>query len=268
MEYQQTWFDANAGWVGFVSLLVGIAALVTGFLFYWWSRRPKRFAWELVSRIQLLGSDYDGLRLRLVHGADDTVVEQPNVVVIRIRNNGKVELVSADYDVPVEVRFKDCLVIGAKYSDPSGVLRPTEITLGDKAASFTPSLLNPGEWFEIQFVTDGPLEIPEVVARVAGQTKKVQEMTSARDHLLVRSIFFLVAGFLGLFTFSISTTIRTSGIIGMAFAIALSLATLVCLFLATVSKHLPLERVIVFELADAWKRRKQKKQDVAPSSSR
>ena len=268
MEHQQTWVDANAGWVAFVGSLVGVLGLVTGFLFYWWSRRPKRFGWELVSRTRLLGSDYDGLRLRLVHGDDDKVVEQPNVVVIRIRNNGKVVLVSADYDVPVEVRFKDCLVIGAKYSDPSGSLRPTQITLEDTTASFTPSLLNPREWFEIQFVTDGPLEIPEVVARVAGQTKKVQEMTSARVHLMVRLIYFPAAGLFGLFAALFFMTIRSIGSIGSFFAILFFLVSLGFLFAAIVSKYLPLEQGIVFELVDAWKRRKQKKQDVAPSAPR
>lgn len=65
------------------------------------------------------------------------------------------------------------------------------------SVAVTFSLLNPGEWVNLQFITDGPLEVPQVHARIAGQSGPVGDVVKAQSKIwspfiLVGIICFLV----------------------------------------------------------------------------
>lgn len=214
MDYQQSWFDANAGWVGFAGLIIGVSALITGFLFYWWSRRPKRLGWQFMSQTRLPSVGTSGSLAKLVL-ADGQEVERPNLSVIRVGNTGKAEIPADAFDGPIRVSFNRSKLIGVALYDRLGLGIRAEITQIDNTATFTPSLLNKGEWFEVQFLTDGDAEVPQLVARVAGHDTETADVAEKRNDfwMFIRffcGFMFFAVTFASLF---LPDTIRAIGVI-------------------------------------------------------
>lgn len=181
----QTWFDANAGWIGFAGLIVGVLGILTGFLFFWWSRRPKKFGWQLMSKTPILTADAKGLPLKITY-AGQHEVSRPNLVVLRFGNRGKVEIRSDDYDRPVMVTFDRAKLIGATLIDGLHLDVNTALFQEANSVTFIPPMLNKGEWLDLQFVTDGPLEVPKVDARIAGQSGLIDELTRSHKRLAAK----------------------------------------------------------------------------------
>lgn len=147
------WFGGQ--WGNFV----GAAGLVTGVIFYWLSRKPKRFGWQLISSTSIVSRVGKSLPLSVVYDGQDVV--SPNVVIIRTGNLGKAALRAHDFDGPVRIEFQKSRLLAASITDASATDIAPELNQTDmNSVSFTPSLLNAGEWINLQFVTDGPLEAP------------------------------------------------------------------------------------------------------------
>ncbi|MCI0142075.1 hypothetical protein KNN17_10840 [Arthrobacter bambusae] len=179
MEHHLSWFDANAGWIGFAGLVVGVLGVLTGFIFYWLSRRPKRFGWQLMDQTPILSRSAAGLPIRIIHG-DGVEAQFPQLSVIRLGNRGKAEITAHHFDGPIRVSFKRSKLIGAALHDRLGIGVTADITQEGNSATFTPSLLNKNEWFEVQFVTDGDVETPILSARVAGHDTETVEIAEKR----------------------------------------------------------------------------------------
>lgn len=184
--------DEFWGWLGSQwGNIVGVVGVATGFIFFWLSRRPKRFGWQLMNQTPILTADSKGLPLKIIYSGEHEVM-RPNLIVVRLGNRGKVEIPSSDYDRPVRVSFSSSKLIGTQFTDGLELGLKAELTQGDNAVSFTPPLLNRDEWFDLQFVTDGPLEVPSVTARVAGQSGEIGELMHLRKRRWKRT--FQIAG--------------------------------------------------------------------------
>ena len=128
---------------------------------------------------KILSSKSRSLPLKVVY--DDLEVDSPNIVVLRVGNSGKAEIHGDDFDGPVRIEFNESRLLAASVSRKLDESINIDIVRdGDKSVSFTPRLLNVGEWVELQFVTDGLLEVPKVHARVAGQNGGSLDVTQAR----------------------------------------------------------------------------------------
>jgi hypothetical protein len=154
--------------------VVGVLALVTGFWFYWLSRKPKRFGWELISKTRIISKSSRDLPLTVEY--DGLPVESPNIVVVRVGNTGKAELRAQDFDGPVRLEFARSILMSASVSKKLDESITVDFVRADDSISFTPTLLNAGEWIEFQFVTNGDLEAPSIHARVAGQDGRVLDV--------------------------------------------------------------------------------------------
>jgi hypothetical protein len=180
-------------WVGEqTGNIIGVAGLITGFIFYWLSLRPKRFGWQVMSQTPILSAKSGHLPLKVVYDGKD--VSSPIISQVKLGNTGKIELKSDDFDGPVKISFvkSDILqvLISGRSSDD---INPAISEHTSKSISFTPSLLNPGEWIEYQLITDGALEVPTVRARVAGQGASAihdrAEFTTRRQIAGVSTLF-------------------------------------------------------------------------------
>lgn len=173
MDTFYQWLDSQLG------NLIGLAGLVTGFIFFWLSRKPKRLGWEIISSTALVSFKGRSLPLKVVFDGED--VYSPNIVVLRLGNAGKKEIRSEDFDGPVRVSFDKGRLLATSVSNTSveGITYDLD-TSQENEIRIEPKLLNPREWLDIQFVTDGPLEEPRVFARVAGQLNDIQDVERAR----------------------------------------------------------------------------------------
>lgn len=190
MDNFWTWVGAQIG------NIISAAGLITGFIFYWLSRRPKRFGWEVMSNTPILSSDSGHLPLKVVYDGKD--VSSPNISVIRVGNTGKMELTSADFDGPVRIGFENSEILQVLRSGRSDEGIDLKLTKDDlKSILCRPTLLNPGEWIEFQLVTDGPLEAPTVRARVAGQASPASGSQDQRTTKFQKvGMAFIFGGFL------------------------------------------------------------------------
>jgi hypothetical protein len=151
-----------------------VLALVTGFWFYWLSRKPKRFGWELITQTRIISARSRALPLTVVY--DGHEVDSPNIIVVRVGNTGKAELRALDFDGPVMLEFARSRLLSASVSRKRDESITVDFDQTEKSISFTPTLLNAGEWVEFQFVTDGALEVPSIHARVAGQAGRILDV--------------------------------------------------------------------------------------------
>lgn len=104
----------------------------------------------------------------------------PFLSVIRFGNRGKGEIKADAYDGPVRVKFADSRIVAAAIHDGLGIQTETVLTVEDKVLTFKPFLLRKDEWFDVQVITDGRPELPELKVRVAGHKAEVGEMTRKR----------------------------------------------------------------------------------------
>lgn len=180
------WFGSQWG------SIVGVIGVVTGFLFYWWSRRPKRFGWQVMSQTPILSTSSGHLPLKVVF--DGKNVSSPIISQVKLGNTGKIELKSDDFDGPVKIGFANSDILQIRISGRSTEdINPAVSKDTPKSISFTPALLNPGEWIEYQLITDGDLETPTVRARVAGHGVSAihdqAQLTTRRQIVGVATLF-------------------------------------------------------------------------------
>lgn len=217
MDHLQNWVDANASWVSFVSLVVGVLALLTGFLFYRWSRRPKRFGYQVMSSTPILSHFSQNLPLKVNYDGEEVV--KPNLLVVKAGNVGKASIQSRDFDGGVRIGFKQSRLLAVSVTDTSDPDLVPEFIQSENKVIFTPSLLISGEWINFQFITDGPLELPNVEARIADQTgpvKQIREFEVAPWRPLFYVGFILAVG--GLLLQVVAALVQAPGLEGIATA--------------------------------------------------
>lgn len=162
--------------------ILGVAGLVTGFIFYWLSRKPKRFGWQVISTTEIVSFKGRSLPLKVVY--EEQEVYSPNLIVLRLGNAGKAEIRPSDYDGLVRVEFSKGRMLACDISRKLNEQIVAEVTR-DTPMSVTvaPSLLNAGEWIDLQFITDGPVETPKVSARIAGETNPAGDVAAQQKRL-------------------------------------------------------------------------------------
>jgi hypothetical protein len=229
------WFTQHGGLLLWGAILGVIGATLVSLAFYWLSLKPRRFGWQVMSMNRILSvPDDERKKLRVIYGDDD--VTDPNIVVLRIGNVGKAEIAKSDFDGHVTISFDKAKLLARSVTAVSSKdVRPqlgATVDLGTEGAqaawavSLEPMLLNPGEWFEIQFVTDGELVGPTLRGRIAGQ-KVLREIEfdntpfGRRAGLIGTMIAAAVAVFTILEFLGVDTVSTTPVVVGGAVSIAI-----------------------------------------------
>lgn len=206
-------------WLGEqVGNILGVAGLVTGFIFWWISRRPKRFGWQVLNHTPIISHSARWLPLKVVYDGQD--VDSPNLIMVRVGNVGKAEIRGHDFDGPVRIDFKEGRILAVGVNDTSVPDISPDLEQAPNSVAFTPSLLNAGEWIDLQFVTDGPPEMPAIHARVAGQTAQMVDIKEERQRtwlpvLLGGLGLVIVASLMTLLGDSFRTFALVAGVVGL-----------------------------------------------------
>lgn len=152
-----TWLGQQTG------NILGVLGLIAGAWFYWLSRKPKRFGWDVVHLAEIINYSYIDFPMQVV--INEETVTNPNLVVVRIHNLGKSEIRDVDFDGPIQIAFRKSRLVSVYVGSDTSL---NGFTIEGGLLTFTPTLLNPGEWIELQIVNDGRLENPAIKARIAG----------------------------------------------------------------------------------------------------
>jgi hypothetical protein len=113
---------------------------------------------------------------------DGAPIDDPNIIIIRIANTGKREIVAADYPDPMLIDFGRAKVINLESVGRTDIgFRMFWSEDNDKSKFLlAPLLLNEGESLELKFATDGELSEPKIDARFAGQSARIADMRRRR----------------------------------------------------------------------------------------
>jgi hypothetical protein len=171
-------------WEFVVGTAVAILGIVVGIAIALWQRQPKTLDYEVVNKLPILSPNanlaWETPSAPLVVLYGDQKIKDPFLLTVRVRNTGKRAIEAGDYADPITVTCT-----GSRPFD--GFINqvfPQELRVADdprslaQLAALRPPLLNPGDWFELQFLTDGdPAEIT-VRSRFKDQARSMQEIGS------------------------------------------------------------------------------------------
>jgi hypothetical protein len=171
-----------------VTLIIGSAiGAFANWVFYRMSEAPKRFAWEFMSVRRLINApENKRADLKVVYkGAD---VTNPIFTVMRIGNTGRKTITADDFEseVPTTINFGETPLLSADVVERShrGVRAAIKVHAEKpNLVEIDPPFLKPGEWFEIQFVTDGEPKVPAVDSRFAYTSGPISRTLSRRKTL-------------------------------------------------------------------------------------
>jgi hypothetical protein len=169
----QSW-QVSAVNLGIAGLVVGIGGIVIGavvaIVVAIWQRRPKRMVYDLSTNRRIVtGTTYQtsGV-LRVMYGRRK--LDDPHIIVVRVANDGKVEVRPEDWQEPFtlntgsEIIDSDVVDTSSKSINASIIGRELHKIYCNKM------LMNAGEWFDVQMLVDGPGGISDASARIAGAT--------------------------------------------------------------------------------------------------
>lgn len=221
------WFGAHLEVLGFA---IGIMGVVLAVHYGGQARRSTRktLDYEVVSD-QIIVAARTGSSLTVKW--NDRTLTNPRLIVLRVMNSGSREILPSDFEKPVTISVPGSTLIegtvtasaAGDYSPRAkddvrrnalGILNPTidapDSNVTIESLTFSPQLLNPRDWFELQLVVDTPecddahkdaRARPEIDTRFAGQTRLpdmwVRESASwssffmAGFPALIFSVFFL-----------------------------------------------------------------------------
>jgi phosphate transport system substrate-binding protein len=94
-----------------ITLVIGaVIGAFINWVFFRRAEKPKRLGWEVMSRnaiIKAAGDERD--RLQVLYDGDP--VGDPNIIIVRVANTGKREIVEADFPTPIELDFHGANVL-------------------------------------------------------------------------------------------------------------------------------------------------------------
>lgn len=208
----QSWFDQNAGWIGFVSAILGAISFGLSIWFYILGRKPKQLGWRVLSKYGMIRGRWDAPKLTISYEGQELI--NPVATLVRIENHGKVEIRKEDWEIPVGFNFQDSRIVQAAVVDKSdGNIAATidDQRLDEVSCSLKPMLLNQGEWFDVQLITDGPVEEPAINARIAGVTGRLGDMEAIQRKFQNRMLAAIVVGIL-LVSFAANSLLSVSAV--------------------------------------------------------
>lgn len=115
----------------------------------------------------------------------ERLLQRPRIVKIHIRNTGKKPIEDSDFKEPIKViasedgsRQLPGLIVDLRVTRTShpGIHPPTYVSVGtEDTRSFTPALLNPGDWLEVQVIADKTGDPPlTVTSWIKGQSRPMR----------------------------------------------------------------------------------------------
>jgi hypothetical protein len=156
--------------LGIASLVVGIGAILIAVGIAILQRRPKRMVYDLSTnrRIVTRTTYQTSGVLRVMYG--ERKLEDPHLVVVRLANDGKVEVRPEDWQKPFTLNTESEIIDSDVVGTSSEGINASIMGREPYKIYCNKMLMNRDEWFDVQILIDGPGGISDASARIAGAT--------------------------------------------------------------------------------------------------
>lgn len=175
------WHWIAQHWEFVVGTAIGVLGIIIAIATVAYQRSPKRLDYKIMSDIRVLNIDADPKWEVLYDGRK---IEDPRIVVIRFVNTGKQPIRADDFEggLPIRVTYE----MNGYWS--ASVVAPSEYEdLGlanvenNSPYAITPKLLNAGESFDVQFLSEKPHGAINIAARFSGQARPMHDVDVVID---------------------------------------------------------------------------------------
>jgi hypothetical protein len=149
-------------------LSLGVLGILATILIAIRQRRPKRIVYDITAHRRIITQTGYQVTKPLVVSYGDRKLSDPYLVVVRIANTGKMEIRPEDWEEPLSLTVGSEIVDSGIVGTSSRDLKVEVTHVDSRQIRCSKILLNPGEWFDIQMLVDGPGNMSEASARIAG----------------------------------------------------------------------------------------------------
>jgi hypothetical protein len=186
-----SWITTN--WQLWVGTAFGLVVAVATILY---QRQPKQLDYEIRTDHQMLSPYTRDLAAKPDVIYEGVILKEPQILLMRFRNTGKKCISAADFKdgEPITIRYDqnppfDVKVVrasrGVSIEGLADIAHDTDESEGDGDVRITPRLLNPGEWFDVQLLSDQPHDLVLAKARFADQKRPMRRINlSSRRHAM------------------------------------------------------------------------------------
>jgi hypothetical protein len=181
--------DAQA-WVGVA--IGSVFSLVLSILFYQLQKKPRTLDYAISSTqdFTVEAGMPTGLVVSWMEEAQPNEIVmhplvRPRIVNCRIRNTGKRAIDADDFKEPIQIEVATGSIVDAvvtRVSHP-GVFQLGSIP-GERESStrvFTPVLMNPGDWINIQVITNECPDYPKLTSWIREESRSMQNRPEILD---------------------------------------------------------------------------------------
>lgn len=190
-------------WQFFGAILV-IIGIIISIILYWIQRPKSSLSWKIISNAPLvkISSEIRGNLQVLFEG---NLVENIQLIIVRIINTGNVSIKSGDYEHPINFTFdENAQILSAEIIETIPNNIEVSVNIEENRVFMSPTLLNKGDsvtiktlvnQFENHILVDGRIVGVKDIKKIAeiGRTKKQINET------LIRTIIALTLGIIALF---------------------------------------------------------------------
>jgi hypothetical protein len=179
----QTWVALAAG---------SVVTIMVAFLIYQIQKSPRTLDYAIRSTQDLTANASPHLRDRMsIIWRDVTsggfaagrTLKEPRIVNYHIRNTGKRAIDADDFKSPIEVKAGTGSIVDIIVTKVShdGILDVGPLPSEHGTSSFTPALMNPKDWIELQVITNGCPEPPELSSWIREETRPMEKRQGLLD---------------------------------------------------------------------------------------
>jgi hypothetical protein len=196
----------DAGWVGVgVTILIGIATIVTTIVITVWAvrkqRNKKEIMYQVISDAPLVSINEvvrDKVEIRL----EGKVVNNARLLVLKVWNSGNMAIKRDDYDEPITFEFLKRNIISSEViqTQPKNLIEPKQIktflNLQPHSVEMTKFLLNSNESIILTILTSDTIDKIHVRGRIIdGKIEEFDLEKERRTFYLFRPIVILFIGY-------------------------------------------------------------------------
>jgi hypothetical protein len=151
-----------------LGLVLGAIGILATVIIASRQRKPKRVTYDVIANRRIITQTGYQVTKALVVTYGDRNLSDPHLIVVRVANTGKVEVRPEDWEEPLSLTTSSEIVDSGVVGTSSKDLKVEAAPVESHQIRFGKMLLNQGEWFDVQMLVDGPGNVSEASARIAG----------------------------------------------------------------------------------------------------